>query len=60
MHGYFLPRWDQDTPQQMLGITHYGGPFVAAFRSGNLAGCQFHPEKSGPWGLGRLKEMTTW
>ncbi len=60
VHSYFLPQWPDNTPRQCLGLARYGRPFVAAFRSGNLAGCQFHPEKSGPWGLVLLKEMTTW
>lgn len=60
VHTYFLPEWNAGATQQRLGITQYGRPFVAAFRSGNLAGCQFHPEKSGAWGLGLLKEMLTW
>lgn len=60
VHSYFLPPWSEATPTQLLGLTHYGRPFVAAFRRGNLAGCQFHPEKSGTWGLGLLKEMLKW
>jgi len=60
VHTYFLPTWNSNTPQQRLGIANYCRPFVAAFRSNNLAGCQFHPEKSGKWGLELLKEMLTW
>ena len=60
VHSYFLPAWPESTPCENLGLAQYGRPFVAAFRSGNLAGCQFHPEKSGAWGLGLLKEMLTW
>lgn len=60
VHTYFLPTWDEAVPSQMLGLAQYGRPLVAAFRSGNLAGCQFHPEKSGSWGLELLKELVTW
>ncbi len=60
VHSYFLPAWPESTPCQDLGLAQYGRPFVAAFRSGTLAGCQFHPEKSGAWGLGLLKEMLAW
>lgn len=60
VHSYFLPAWPGSAPSQRLGLARYGRPFVAAFRSGNLAGCQFHPEKSGAWGLALLEEMLTW
>lgn len=60
VHTYFLPAWPEGTPRQELAISRYGRPFVSAFRSGKLAGCQFHPEKSGTWGLELLKEMLTW
>ncbi|MFG0305654.1 MAG: imidazole glycerol phosphate synthase subunit HisH [Phycisphaerales bacterium JB040] len=30
------------------------GPFIASMRRGNVLACQFHPELSGPWGLGLL------
>lgn len=36
----------------------YGaGSFCAALRRGNVVGCQFHPEKSGPAGLDILKRF---
>lgn len=60
VHSYRLPDWVDERPTDVLGITQYSGPFVAAFRSGNLAGFQFHPEKSGSWGLGLLMEALTW
>lgn len=34
-----------------------GHRFAAVIRSGNLYGCQFHPEKSGPDGLSLLKDF---
>ncbi|MEQ8317057.1 MAG: imidazole glycerol phosphate synthase subunit HisH [Phycisphaerales bacterium] len=30
-------------------------PFVGALQRGSIVACQFHPELSGPWGLGLLK-----
>ena len=34
-----------------IATTEYGAPLVAAVGSGNVYGCQFHPEKSGSVGL---------
>jgi imidazole glycerol-phosphate synthase subunit HisH len=41
-----------DSPSNRLADCLYNGRFIsAAIRSGNLYGCQFHPEKSGECGL---------
>ena len=60
VHSYCVPRWPEGRPAQAVGTAEYGGPFLAAFRSGNLAGFQFHPEKSGAQGLALLKEALRW
>ena len=60
VHSYFVPRWPEGRSCQTLGTAQYGRPFLAAFRSGALAGFQFHPEKSGTQGLALLKEALTW
>lgn len=40
----------------ILSLTQYGpARFVSAVRRGNICGCQFHPELSGPDGLAILK-----
>ena len=40
----------------ILSVTQYGPTrFVSALRRGNICGCQFHPELSGPDGLSILK-----
>ena len=44
---------------QVAEATH-GGPFVAAMERGQVIGCQFHPELSGPYGealLARFLEL---
>jgi len=60
VHSYYVPGWPGGRPAETLGLATYGRPFLAAFRSGNLAGFQFHPEKSGTQGLALLKEALQW
>ncbi|MEM7623030.1 MAG: imidazole glycerol phosphate synthase subunit HisH [Planctomycetota bacterium] len=35
--------------------TDHGGRFASAIERGPVLACQFHPELSGPWGLGLLR-----
>jgi imidazole glycerol-phosphate synthase subunit HisH len=47
-------------PRHRLADCHYNGRLIsAAVRSGNVYGCQFHPEKSGAIGLGVLAEFVS-
>ncbi len=39
----------------VIATAEYGAPLTAAVASGNVYGCQFHPEKSGDVGLNILK-----
>ena len=39
----------------VIATTEYGATLTAAVASGNVCGCQFHPEKSGNAGLSILK-----
>ncbi len=41
--------------ESVIAETEYGAPLTAAAASGNVCGCQFHPEKSGNAGLAILK-----
>lgn len=45
-------------PRTVAGVSKYrGNPFVAAVETGNIAGVQFHPERSGEAGLGLLSHF---
>ena len=53
---YFVHSFAVEPTDRSLVIaeTDYGSPFVAAARSGNRVGVQFHPERSGKAGLRML------
>ena len=44
-----------DCENSVIATTEYGAELTAAVASGNVYGCQFHPEKSGDIGLRILK-----
>ncbi len=50
---YFVHSYYVDTPQPelVIGQTTYGQTFPSAIARNNLTAVQFHPEKSGRWGL---------
>jgi imidazole glycerol-phosphate synthase subunit HisH len=47
-------------PADVVATTDHGGPFVAAVAKGNVAGVQFHPEKSQSAGLALLANFLEW
>ncbi|MBR5742077.1 MAG: imidazole glycerol phosphate synthase subunit HisH, partial [Firmicutes bacterium] len=51
VHSYYATECDENT----IATAEYGAPLTAAVAKGNVAGCQFHPEKSGTCGLAILK-----
>lgn len=55
VHSFYAP--EETTPQDwILTTTQYEGQsFVSSVQKGNIAACQFHPEKSGQTGLNILK-----
>ena len=61
-HAYFVhsfqlrARW----PQTVLAVTDYGGPITAIVGRDNLAGTQFHPEKSQATGLRLIANFLRW
>ena len=46
--------------RMVAGTTEYGITFPSALIYDNLAAVQFHPEKSGRWGLQLLSNFITW
>jgi imidazole glycerol-phosphate synthase subunit HisH len=56
---YFVHSYYVDTPREALvtGRTEYGLRFPSALAFGNAAAVQFHPEKSGRWGLKLLENF---
>ena len=52
VHSYYLAAV---APEQISGRTDYGLVFPSAIAAGNITAVQFHPEKSGRWGLKLLE-----
>jgi glutamine amidotransferase len=46
-----------DPADRLADCVHGGHVLCAALRRGNIHGCQFHPEKSGPAGLQMLSQF---
>ena len=51
VHSYYAAECDES----VIAVTEYGAELTAAVASGNIYGCQFHPEKSGAVGMKILK-----
>lgn len=47
-------------PADVVAISDHGGPFTAAVAKDNVAGVQFHPEKSQASGLALLANFLEW
>ena len=61
-HAYFVHSYAlrQAAPEQVVATTDYGGPVVAITAHGNVAGTQFHVEKSATVGLRILANFLRW
>ena len=56
-HSYVFHAAD---PGAVIARTDYGGPFAAAVAKDNVAGVQFHPEKSQAAGLALIARFLEW
>jgi glutamine amidotransferase len=61
-HAYFVHSFQLKTarPETLLATTEYGGPITAVVGRDNLAGTQFHPEKSQATGLRLIGNFLRW
>jgi glutamine amidotransferase len=57
VHSFHLVASDRDV---IVAETDYGGPVTAMVASGNIAGTQFHPEKSQTLGLKLIANFLNW
>ena len=62
LHAYFVHSYHlaATNPGEVLAVTDYGGPVTAAVARDNLAGTQFHPEKSQALGLALIANFLRW
>ncbi|MRX49104.1 imidazole glycerol phosphate synthase subunit HisH [Paracoccus sp. S-4012] len=61
-HAYFVHSYQfhPDDPAHLLARVDFGGPVTAVVGRDNIAGCQFHPEKSQAAGLRILGNFLRW
>ena len=62
LHAYFVHSYELKAAQEemILASTNYGGPVTAMVAHGNIAGTQFHPEKSQTLGLALIANFMRW
>jgi len=61
-HAYFVHSYQHvpSDPRRILATVDYGGPVTAVIGRDNLAGTQFHPEKSQAVGLRLIANFLRW
>jgi glutamine amidotransferase len=62
LHAYFVHSYHLVVADRadVVAETDYGGPVTAMVAHGNIAGTQFHPEKSQTLGLGLIANFLAW
>ena len=62
LHAYFVHSYHMAVadPGDLVAVTDYGGPVTAIVARDNLAGTQFHPEKSQRLGLALIANFLSW
>jgi glutamine amidotransferase len=62
LHAYFVHSYHLEAKraEDVVAIADYGGPITAAVARDNLAGTQFHPEKSQALGLALIANFVRW
>ncbi|MFN0265136.1 imidazole glycerol phosphate synthase subunit HisH [Tepidamorphus sp. 3E244] len=62
LHAYFVHSFHLNPADEgdIVARTDYGGPVTAMVARGNMAGTQFHPEKSQSLGLRLIANFLTW
>jgi len=62
LHAYFVHSYqlDAEHAEHVVAVTDYGGPVTAIVARDNMAGTQFHPEKSQALGLALIANFLTW
>ncbi|HEX5957783.1 MAG TPA: imidazole glycerol phosphate synthase subunit HisH, partial [Hyphomicrobiaceae bacterium] len=62
LHAYFVHSYHLVTPDRaaLVAETDYGGQVTAMVGEGNIAGTQFHPEKSQTLGLRLIANFLAW
>ena len=62
LHAYFVHSYqlDAENDDDVVAVTDYGGPVTAIVGRDNIAGTQFHPEKSQALGLALIANFLKW
>lgn len=57
LHSFHMAAAD---PADVIATSNHGGPIVAAVARGNVAGVQYHPEKSQAYGIATIERFLAW